>query len=245
MFAERWGGDDALVVKLLGGKNPRQRAAELISESSLNKVEVRRQLAEGGEAAIGASEDPLIRLLAEIEPAYRELRERQDELDEIQRQAYAQIDEARVALEGTSGYPDATFTLRLAWGVVKGYEEEGRTIPPWTTMGGAFDHETVHEAKNPWKLPESWHKARQQIDPSTPLNFVSTVDIIGGNSGSPVINTAGELVGIIFDSNIQGLTSSYYYEDEIARAVSVHSAAVRESLRHVYGAAELADQLGR
>jgi hypothetical protein len=230
---------------MLGGKSPRERAAELISGSSLAKVEVRKQLAEGGQAAIEASDDPLIRLVREIEPEYRRLREIRDELDELARQAYAEINEAKVALEGTSGYPDATFTLRLAFGVVKGYEEGGREVPPWTTMGGAFRHEDVHEGKEPWNLPESWHKAEDEIDKSTPLNFVSTADIIGGNSGSPVVNKAGELVGLIFDSNIQGLTASYFYDDQVARAVSVHSSAIREALRKIYDAPELADQLGR
>jgi hypothetical protein len=211
----------------------------------LNQVDVRRQLAEGGEAAVSASDDPLIQFFRAIAPEYRELRETQDELDEIQRQAYAQIDEAKVALEGTSGYPDATFTLRLAFGLVKGYEEEGRKVAPWTTMGGAFEHEAAHEAKDPWQLPQTWHKAQKQIEESTPLNFVCTADIIGGNSGSPVINSAGELVGVIFDSNIQGLTASYLYDAEIARAVCVHSGAVREALRNIYGAGELAEQLGK
>jgi hypothetical protein len=166
-------------------------------------------------------------------------------LDEIQRQAYAKIDEANVALNGTSGYPDATFTLRLAFGKVAGYTEEGRAIAPWTTIGGAFQYESVHETKEPWQLPQTWHNARNQIDGSTPLNFVCTADIIGGNSGSPVVNRAGELVGVIFDSNIQGLTASYFYDDQVARAISVHSSAIRESLRDIYHANELADQLGK
>jgi hypothetical protein len=245
MFAERWGADDELVKKMLGGKSPRQRAADLVSRSTLDDVAVRRQLAKGGEAAIAASDDPLIQLVRDIEPEYRQLRDTQDELDEIQRQAYAQIDEAKLALEGTSGYPDATFTLRIAFGVVAGYEEDGRKIAPWTTMSGAFDHETVHEAKDPWRLPPAWHKAKQQIDGSTPLNFVCTADIIGGNSGSPVVNRAGELVGLIFDSNIQGLTASYFYDDVIARAVCVETSSIPESLRNIYGAAELANQLGK
>jgi hypothetical protein len=245
LFMERRGGDDPLVEKILGGKSPRQRAAELISQSTLNKVEVRRQLAEGGPQAIAASDDPLIRLFREIEPEFRALRETHDELDELKRQAYAQIDEAKVAIRGTSGYPDATFSLRLAFGVVKGYEEDARQISPWTTMGGAFDHETAHEAKEPWKLPDSWRKAQEKIEGSTPLNFVCTADIIGGNSGSPVINRAGELVGVIFDSNLQGLTASYFYDDKIARAVSVHSSTSLEALRKIYGSHELADQLGR
>jgi hypothetical protein len=245
LFVERRGGDDPLVVTMLGGKNPRDRAAELVSQSSLNKVEVRRQLAEGGQAAIDASDDALIRWFAAIEPEYRRLREQRDELDELQRQAYAQIDEAKVALEGTSGYPDATFSLRLAFGVVKGYEEGGSKVSPWTTIGGAFRHEAAHEAKDPWILPQSWHKAEKEVDASTPLNFVCTADIIGGNSGSPVVNKAGELVGLIFDSNIQGLTASYFYDEDIARAVSVHSSAIREAIRNIYGAPELAEQLGQ
>jgi hypothetical protein len=245
MFAELRGGDDSLVVEILAGKSPRERAAELVGRSTLNKVEVRRQLAEGGEDAIRSSDDPLIQLFRNIEPEYRKLLEKQEELDEIQRQAYTEIEEAKVALEGTSGYPDATFTLRLVFGIVKGYEEEGRLVRPWTTMGGAFEHEATHDAEEPWRLPPSWHKARKQIDPATPLNFVSTADIIGGNSGSPVVNSAGGLVGVIFDSNIQGLTASFFYDDELARAISVSSSAVREALRNIYGAAELADQLGR
>jgi hypothetical protein len=245
IFVERRGGDDPTVVTMLGGKSPRERAAELISQSSLAKVDVRKQLADGGQASVEASDDALIRFFRAIEPEYRRLREQRDELDELNRQAYAEINEAKVAVEGTSGYPDATFSLRLAFGLVKGYEEGGEQIPPWTTMGGAFEHEEVHETKEPWQLPESWHKAKKKIDGSTPLNFVSTADIIGGNSGSPVINKEGELVGLIFDSNLQGLTASYFYDDMVSRALSVHSSAIREALANVYGATELAKQLGR
>jgi hypothetical protein len=245
LFVEQRGGDDPLVVAMLDGKSPRQRAAELISGSQLDKVEVRRRLAEGGQAAIDASDDPLIRWFRQIEPEYRRLRETSDELDELERQAYAEIEEATAALEGTSGYPDATFTLRLAFGVVKGYDENGNWIPPWTTLGGAFRHEEAHEDKEPWRLPQSWHKAEDEIDNATQLNFVCTADIIGGNSGSPVINKEGLLVGVIFDSNIQGLTASYFYDDQVARAVSVNSSAIFEALRKIYNAPELADQLGR
>jgi hypothetical protein len=245
MYAERWGGDDPIVVKLLGGKSPRERAAELIQGSKLSDVAVRKQLAESGPKAIDASNDALVQFFRAIEPEYRKLRETDDELDEIQRQAYARIDEAHVAVNGTSGYPDATFTLRLAFGPVKGYREDGRKIPPWTTIGGAFEHENAHKAHDPWQLPKSWHMARGRLDATTPLNFVCTADIIGGNSGSPVVNRAGELVGIIFDGNIQSLTAAYFYDDSVARAVSVHSSAVREALRHVYGAKGLADELGK
>ena len=245
LYVERRGGDDPLVQKMLDGKSPRERAADLVSRSELNKVDVRRQLSEGGLEAIAESDDALIRFFREIEPEFRSLRETHDELDELKRQAYAEIDEAKVAVRGTSGYPDATFSLRLAFGVVKGYEEGATMVPPWTTMGGAFDHETAHEGKEPWKLPDSWHKAKEEIEASTPFNFVCTADIIGGNSGSPLINRAGEFVGIIFDSNLQGLTASYFYDDKVARAVSVHSSAIPEALRKIYGAHDLAEQLGR
>ena len=245
LFVEERGGDDPLVEIALAGKSPHDRAAELISGSQLNKVEYRRELAKGGPAAIAASQDPLIRFFSDLESEYRLRREKREALEEVERQAYAQIDEARVAIEGTTGYPDATFTLRLAFGVVKGYEEAGRQLPPWTTIGGAFAHEKQHEAKEPWILPQSWHEARDQIDLDTPLNFVSTVDIIGGNSGSPVINRAGEFVGIIFDSNIQGLTADYMYDDVVSRALSVHSSGIREALRAIYGAEDLADSLGK
>jgi hypothetical protein len=245
MFAEQRGGDDPLVILALAGKNPHDRAAELISGSQLNKVDYRRELAKGGKQAIEASEDPLVRFFRDLESEYRVRREKREALEEIERQAYAQIEEARVAIEGTTGYPDATFTLRLAFGVVKGYEEEGKQLPPWTTMSGAFVHEKQHEAKEPWILPKSWHEAKDQLQLDTPLNFVSTADIIGGNSGSPVINRAGEFVGIIFDSNIQGLTADYMYDDVVARALSVHSSGIREALRSIYGAQDVADSLGK
>jgi len=245
LLATERGGDDPLVIAALAGKSPRQRAAELITSSKLDQVELRRELAAGGTDAIRNSEDTMIQFFRLLEDEYRDVRVQKEQIDEIQQQAYAQIKKAQIALEGTSGYPDATFTLRLAFGVVKGYEEDGKMVPPWTTMGGAFKHEAAHEGKPPWKLPESWNKARAKIDLSTPLDFVCTADIIGGNSGSPVINRAGEFVGIIFDGNIQSLTASYYYEDEISRAVSVHSSGIREALRAIYGATELADQLGK
>lgn len=244
LAAER-GGDDPLVKKLLAGQSPRQRAAQLINGSELNRVDLRRELAAGGADSIRNSQDAMIQFFRWLEDEYRQVREEQEQTDEIERQAYAQIEEAKIALEGASGYPDATFTLRLAFGVVKGYAEDGRMVPPWTTMGGAFQHEAAHEGKPPWQLPDSWNKARDEIDPSVPLNFVCTADIIGGNSGSPVVNRAGEFVGVIFDGNIQSLAASYAYEEEVSRAVSVHSSGIREALLHIYGAKLLVDQLGK
>ena len=245
MLAAKRGGDDPLVKTALASKSPRTRAAELVSGSKLADVSVRKQLAAGGNAAIEASEDPMIQFIRAIEPEYRSVRDRHEELRESEKQAYADIREAKTALDGASGYPDATFTLRLAFGVVKGYEEDGQQVPPWTDIAGAFRHQEVHESKEPWILPSSWHDARDKVDGSARLNFVSTADIIGGNSGSPVVNRAGEFVGIIFDGNIQSLTASYYYDDTISRATSVHSAAIREAIRNIYSAPQLADELGR
>lgn len=245
IFVAERGGDDPLVVAALAGKGPHERATELISGSQLNRSEFRRELAAGGMQAVESSTDPMIQFFRTLEPEYRARREQSEALEEIERQAYARIEAGRVAVEGTTGYPDATFTLRLAFGVVKGYVEDGKQIPPWTTMGGAFRHELEHEAREPWVLPKSWHAARNKIDLETPLDFVCTADIIGGNSGSPVVNRAGEFVGIIFDGNIQSLTADYMYDDEISRAVAVHSSAIREALRVIYAAPELADQLGQ
>ena len=245
ILAAKRGGDDPLVETVLAGKSPRVRAAELVAGSKLKDVEVRKKLAEAGRQGIESSTDSMILLFRAMEEDYREVRDQQEELSEIEKQAYSDIRTAKTALEGASGYPDATFTLRLAFGVVKGYEEGGEQIPPWTDIAGAFKHEEIHEAKQPWKLPPTWHAARDKVDGSARLNFVSTADIIGGNSGSPVVNRAGEFVGIIFDGNIQSLTASYYYDDEISRATSVHSAAIREAIRNIYGAPELADELGR
>lgn len=244
-FIEDRGGGDPWVEKLFAGKSPQERAAELIQGSQLSSVEVRRKLAEGGAAALAASNDPMIQLAQLLEPEYRRLREIHDRHDEIERQAYAKINAADVAINGTGGYPDATFSLRLAFGTVTGYEEAGEQVQPWTTLGGAFAHQAAHQAEDDWKLPESWIKHESDIDPSAGFNFVCTADIIGGNSGSPVINRAGEFVGIIFDGNIQSLTSAYLYTDVLCRAVSVHSSGIREAIRNIYGAVHLADELGR
>ena len=135
-------------------------------------------------------------------------------------------------------------TLRLAFGTVKGYMEDGKPVPPWTTIAGAYKHEAAHGAKGDWKLPESWHNNRDKLKMETPFNFVCTADIIGGNSGSPVINKDAELVGVIFDGNIQSLTSDYFYSDQQGRATSVHSSVILESLRKVYKAEGLANEIG-
>lgn len=244
-MAELRGGDDPLVASLLVGRGLRERAAELVADTQIDDVELRKRLVEGGKTATLASDDPMIRLARLLEPEYRRLRELNEELEERERQAYAKITETVAAIEGTGGYPDATFTLRLAFGVVKGYEEDGEVIPPMTTLGGAYEHAKRHEGQEDFALPESWLENKDKVDLDTHLNFVSTADIIGGNSGSPVVNRDGELVGLIFDGNIQSLTSDYLYSDDQARAVSVAADGIKEALRSIYGATELAEQLGR
>ncbi len=245
-FVEWRGGDDALVAEVLAGKGPADRAAELIGSSNLHEVAVRKALAEGGPEAITASKDPLIAIAKILEPLYRESREKSEQVSEQLRQAYAKITEATVAVQGTGTYPDATFTLRLAFGVVSGYEEDGKQIAPITDFAGAYQHADEHGNAGDYQLPESWMDAKQsELDLSTDLNFVCTADIIGGNSGSPVVNRKGELVGLIFDGNIQSLTADYLYSDIQGRAVSVAGAAIREAISKIYHAPELADQLGR
>jgi len=242
---EKSGGDDPLSQQILDGTSPSDRAAALIQNTSLLDVAERKKLAEGGAEAIAASEDPLIQFARLVDPEIRRVDKLNDQLDELETQAYARIAEARFAIEGTSTYPDATFTLRLAFGPVKGYELAGETIPAVTRMSGAFEHEANHEGQADYDLPESWHRAKDSLNGNTPLNFVTTADIIGGNSGSPVVNQDLELVGLIFDGNIQSLTADFVYSDTVARAVSVHSSAIREALQVIYGAGHIVDELGK
>ena len=242
---EQRGFDDSLSQEILAGKSPADRAAELIGGTELLSVENRKMIAAGGIDAINNSTDPLIQLAKMINPEVRRIRTITDQLDEQDKQAYAKIAEARLAVNGTSSYPDATFTLRLAFGPVKGYEQDGRQIPAWTTIGGAFQHEQEHQGQADYVLPASWKKSEASLTKSTPFNFVSTPDIIGGNSGSPVVNRDGELVGLIFDGNVQSLSGNYIYTDKQARSVSVHSSAIREALQTVYGAYGIVRELGK
>ncbi len=245
LLVELRGGDDALAKKVLQGKGPRDRAAELVYQTKLTDVAFRKQLVEGGAPAIEACADPMIVLARSVDAESRAARKERDEIGELERQAYAEIAEVVFAVRGTSTYPDATFTLRLAFGPVKGYVEDGQPIPAWTTMEGAFGHEAKHGGRDPWELPASWVKAKDKINGKTPFNFVCTADIIGGNSGSPVVNRAGELVGLIFDGNIQSLTADYVYDDKVSRAVSVDARAIREALANIYHATRIVEELGK
>lgn len=244
-LAEDRGGNDPLVKSVLAGKSPRARAAEIIAGTKLGNAEARKALAKQGLDGIKNSTDPLVDLIRKMEPEYRKLREATEAIDEQERQAYAKVTEAKFAVGGDSVYPDATFTLRLSYGAVSGYESNGKQIPSSTKLGGAFEHEKVHLEKDPWVLPKSWHAAKDKINPDTPFNFVSTCDIIGGNSGSPVVSRDGAMVGIIFDGNIESLPGDFYYSDKQARSVSVHIAGVLEAMRKIYQAGHLADQMGK
>lgn len=232
---EELGPADTIVRAVLGGKSPAERAHELVSKTSLTNVSVRKLLATGGRRAIDSSYDPMIRLARTVDAASRAVRKQlEDSVQEPQKQAYAQIAKVDFAVNGTSVYPDATFTLRLAFGTVSGYKQAGATVPAWTTMSGAFAHEKKHNAKEPYLLPKTWHDAQDAIDGTTPFNFVSTTDIIGGNSGSPVIDRDGKLVGLIFDGNIQSLTADFAYTETQSRAVSVDVRAMTEALEKIY-----------
>jgi len=225
-------------------KSPESFARGLIDGTRLDDVAVRKQLYEGGEAAIKASTDPLIVYMLSIDPEARAVRKRyDDEVDSVERTEGAKIARARFSEHGFTEPPDATFTLRLSYGAVKGYTENGKQIPYATTMDGAYEHAAEHGDKPPYQLPDSWIKAKSKLNLSTPLNFVSTADIIGGNSGSPTINQAGEVVGIIFDGNIPSLPWNFAYSDKIGRAVSVDARGIQEALRKIYGATALADEL--
>ncbi len=242
-LTEKLGFNDPTVQRVLAGKSPRARAAELINGTKVRDVAFRKRLYKEGSSAVLAANDPMIELARSIDEEARQLRKTSEAQLEVKRQAQGAIARARFDLDGTGSYPDATFTLRLAYGPVAGYNEEGRSIPPFTTIAGLYQRSAEHQEKPPFDLPSRWIQRKSHLDLKTPFNFVSTADIIGGNSGSPVINRAGEFVGIIFDGNLQSLVLNYAYEDTQARATSVHSSAILEALTKVYGAGDVAQEL--
>ncbi|HWS87068.1 MAG TPA: S46 family peptidase [Pyrinomonadaceae bacterium] len=243
-LAEVLGADSELTKRVLAGKTPEARAAELIDGTKLRDVEYRKQLAAGGAKAINESTDPMIVLAREIDKEAREVRRRyENEVVGVERTGYGKIARALFETEGTKLYPDATFTLRLSYGAVKGYTENGAKLEPFTTLGGLYDRSTKFQQKFPYNLPPRWTERKSKVDLKTPYNFVSTNDIIGGNSGSPTINKEGELVGLIFDGNIQSLVGNFYYDESVNRSISVDSRGILEVLRKVFDAKEIADEL--
>ncbi|HLL73377.1 MAG TPA: S46 family peptidase [Pyrinomonadaceae bacterium] len=242
---EAYGADHELVKRILAGKTPEARAAELIDGSKLKDAAFRKQLAAGGKKAIDESTDPLIQLARSIDKEARELSKRyNNEVLGVERAAYAKIARALFETEGDKIYPDATFTLRLSYGAVKGYkEDDGKQLTPYTTLGGLYERVNLKGNKFPYILPTRWTEKKTAIDPKTPFNVVSTNDIIGGNSGSPLIDRKGELVGLVFDGNRQSIVGNFYYDEAVNRTISVDSRGMLEILRKVFDAKELADEL--
>ncbi|MEM9235947.1 MAG: S46 family peptidase, partial [Verrucomicrobiota bacterium] len=238
-FCEQLGSDDPTVVQVLAGRSPQARAAELVAGCKLDQVELRKRLYEGGMEAIQASTDPMIAMARALDEETELLQERWERDNEALKQAHARIAAARFAMEGESVYPDATFSLRLSFGKVSGIEDGD--IPFNTNFGGLFAREEAQQSTPPFNLPERWKTAA--VEGSVALNFISTNDITGGNSGSPVVNGAGELVGLIFDANLDGLTNDVAYDERRARAVSVDAAGILHSLDAVYQADHLVAEL--
>lgn len=244
MMAVKLGGDDPTVVKALGGRSPRDRAAELVRGTRLKSIDERKRLAEGGATAIGSSDDPLIHLARELDAESRSLRKTyEDEVEAREREGYARIAQHKFDMEGDSVYPDATFTLRMSFGPITGWSEEGRNIPAYTNFAGLYERHAERKGVPPFDLPKRWLDRRGKLDLKTPYNFVCTADIIGGNSGSPVVNTKGEVIGLIFDGNIHSLVGNFVYDERMNRAVSVDSRAIIEALRKMYDAKDLAAEI--
>jgi hypothetical protein len=239
-MAEVLGGEHEMVKLVLAGKNPAARAAELVRTKLYDPAE-RKRLVDGG---VGKCDDPMILLAKSIDAESRRLRTKYEtEVEEPERQAYAVLAEQRFVNFGNTVAPDATFTLRLAFGTAKGYEVGGEKLPFYTTFGGAFERSAKLGGKEPFELPKRWLAGKDKLDLTTPFDFVSTADTIGGNSGSPVLNRAGELVGINFDRNRHGLVRNFVYTDVQARHIAVHCCSVLEALRKLYPAEALVNEL--
>jgi len=238
---ELLGADDPFVHLVLGRKSPDQVGAALIAGTRLGDPAVRKALWTGGKEAVAKSDDPFIRLALAVDPAARAIRKRYErEVESVVQKNTESIAQARFAQQGTSAYPDATFTLRLSYGEVVGWNERGKEIPPFTDFAGAFARDT---GVDPFALPASWHAAKGKLNLAQRFNFVTSNDIIGGNSGSPMINRNGEIVGLIFDGNIHSLGGAFWFDGRKNRAVAVHSGAILESLSEVYGATDLAREI--
>ena len=238
------GADDPWVAAVLGDETPTAVATRLLEGTRLTDVEFRRSLIEGGRAAVDASDDPLIALTRELDPQRR--RDQQWFRDEVESRlvdAGETLATARFDLYGRSTYPDATGTLRMTFGTVSGYPMNGTRAPHETTLYGLFDRALGFGNAGEHALPQRYWDRRDDLDLSTPVNFVSTADIIGGNSGSPVVNREGALVGLIFDGNIESLVSRYAYDAERARAVAVHPGYILEALEVLYDADALVTEL--
>jgi hypothetical protein len=244
LAAEKLGKKDEYLVELLQGSDVNTFVNSVVDGTKLSDVAVRKALLDGGEAAVAASTDPMIVAARRTDPLAREYRRWQhDEIESALTPAGEKLGKARFAVYGKDAYPDATFTLRLSYGTVEGYPYNGTIAPPFTTYYGLYDRAASFSNQPPFDLTPKEAAGRDKLDLSTPFNFVSTGDIIGGNSGSPVVNREGEVVGLIFDGNIESLAGDFVYDGRKNRAVAVHSAGMIEGMRKLYGAGALADEL--
>jgi hypothetical protein len=248
---EELGPDHPVIKKMLGTKSPEQVATAAVKGSKLKDLKVdktgnatgglRKELFDGGKAKIDASKDPMIELARSFDADARAIRKKYEtEVEGPLKKQQELLAKARFAVYGDAIYPDATFTLRLSYGAVKGYEENGQQVKPFTTIQGAFDRNT---GSDPFALPKTWLAAKSKLGMDVPFNFVTTNDIIGGNSGSPVVNQKGEVVGLVFDGNIQSLGGDYGFDEAVNRTVAVHSSALIEAMDKVYGAKRLVDEV--
>jgi hypothetical protein len=244
MAQKELGSDDPWVKAVLDGRTPQQAASELVKGTKVGDPAFRKALIEGGEAAVRASTDPMIAMARRIDPIRREqIKWIQDNVLSVAERAGEQLGKARFAAFGKTTYPDATFTLRLSYGTVQGYPMNGTKAPSKTTIYGLYDRAAAFDNQGPFELPKRYVEGREKLDLSTPLNFVTSNDVVGGNSGSPVVNRNAEIVGLIFDGNIESLVGDYVYEGTTNRAVAVHTAAMTEALKKLYGAQRLVDEL--
>jgi Peptidase S46 len=237
------GADDAMVKALLDGRTPEAAAAAIVEGTHLADVAERREFVEGGPAEVDGCLDPLITVVRDLEPVANGYVKRAAQLNAVISANVEKLGEAIYAAYGTALPPDATFTLRISDGVVKGFPMNGTVAPYKTTFYGLYARSADFDDAPPFQLTERWKLAETRVDMKTPMDFVSTADIIGGNSGSPVVNKAGEVVGLVFDGNIEMLPNRFIFTDEVSRCVSVHSMAITEALRKVYDAGRIADEL--
>lgn len=243
LMRDELGAEHPLVKKILNGKTPEARARELIAGTRLEDVGYRKQLASGGTKAIEEATDAMIILAREIDPQARAVRRFYEPILSAERAHYAKIARALYEVEGDKLYPDATFTLRLSYGAVKGYQENGKRIPPFTTFFGLYERAAQHGNRTPYSLPPRWMERKSLLDLSLPLNFISTNDAAAGSSGSPVIDRRGDIVGIIFDINAQALAGNFAYDESQNRSISVDARGIIQALRKIYQAHIIVDEL--
>ncbi len=238
------GPNDPFLKIVLNGKSPREAATALVDGTHVEDVAFRKKLMEGGVAAVDASNDPLVVLERKLDPMRREeIKWDQDEVESVLDRAGEQLGHARFDVYGRSTYPDATFTLRLSYGTIKGYPMNGTKAPPNTTFYGLYDRSASFGNTGPFYLVSRFAEGVGKLNLATPFDFVTTNDIIGGNSGSPVIDKNGEIVGLVFDGNIESLVGDYVFDIETNRTVAVHTAGMTEALKKLYGAQALLDEM--